>query len=133
MPYPDDQALRTVVEAAARLSASGLGFGRTDRPLCDPHARARDEADGRHLIAIQNRNWLFRRRTRHLIDEAGDRLQTAIARNESEVGSDEMQRGVRCSARLPLEAHAIIMRIDVVLEAEAVACEMLLQRPRSSR
>jgi hypothetical protein len=93
-------------------------------------AKTRDEADGHlRLIAIApSRISLLGRRAGHLIDEAGDRLQAAIARNQGEVGADEMQWRVRSATRLPLEAHAIVMRIDVALEAEAIAGEMLLHR-----
>src|SRR5579871_1252646 len=82
------------------------------------------------LIGAMGCRLLLRRRGGgRLVDESGHGLEATVSRDDTEIGADKMQWRVFGATRLPLEAHAIAVRIDAILEPELVGVvEALVHR-----
>src|SRR5215813_100379 len=68
----------------------------------------------------------LRRRARSHVDEAGDRLETAVLRNDAEIRADKAHWRILRPARLPCEADAVVVCVHDAREAEAIGGKPLL-------
>jgi hypothetical protein len=68
----------------------------------------------------------LRRRARSHVDEAGDRLETAVLCHDAEIRADKVHWRIVRLARLPCEAEAVVVCVHDAGEAEAIGGKLLL-------
>src|SRR5262249_37762339 len=68
----------------------------------------------------------LRRRARSHVDEAGDRLETAVLRHDAEIRADKARWRIVRPAGFPCEADAVVVCVHGAGETEAIGGKPLL-------